>query len=327
MGAQSARCRDGHVIEPPVTLAVRPRASSPACRDMPDLPYVAECLPPVFLEIAGYLVGTPSDAARLLHCSSSVDAQLQLGTDSLWSGLYRRRWPAFHDCLEYQGVKDWRGFYRETFFGWCECTLEVFDREKKLGFAMAAMAARVQYQARLDCYVARYLSASEIIPEMIPSKEERRLRFCPPSARSRLRPGLLPGGELSPDARMDAEIEMVKAAVGSTVYPYRVLEGVDGLEVGQGVELQWKMQYGSPFGWWFGQLESLHLDADGKRARATITFNHFPSSSRWYRLEVRFGDSEMRPCGFGGYTGGLRAASEAERKHWMLFFPKDPVVF
>ena len=42
-----------------------------------------------------------------------------------------------------------------------------------------------------------------------------------------------------------------------------VLEGIPELKVGQGVELQWKMQQGSPFGWWFGTVESLERDAGG----------------------------------------------------------------
>jgi len=44
-------------------------------------------------------------------------------------------------------------------------------------------------------------------------------------------------------------------------------------------------------------------------------------------LEVRIGDAELRPCSFGGFTGGLRPMSEDEHAHWMRFFPKEPVVF
>lgn len=58
--------------------------------------------------------------------------------------------------------EEWQQLYRETLFGRLECTLEVFDREKKLGFAMAAMAARVQFEMATGGYVARYLSASEV---------------------------------------------------------------------------------------------------------------------------------------------------------------------
>jgi len=293
----------------------------------PGLPMVVECLPPLLFEIAGWAADTPTEVARLCESGKSVNRQLQLVADSLWSSLFKQRWPAFHACLSYQGAQDWRALYRDTLAGRCECTLEVFDREKKLGFAMAAMAARIQYERRLDAYIARYLSASEILPETIPAKEEHRLRFCPESARGRLQPGFPPAGSITLDARVDGTAEAAKAATAFTAYPYRVLEGTQELKVGQGVELQWKMQYGSPFGWWYGHLEALQQDADGKLAKATITFRHFPSTSRWYRLEVRFGDAEQRPCTFGGYTGGIRAVSEVETKHWMKFFPSDPVVF
>merc|ERR1712151_93727 len=99
-------------------------------------------------------------------------------------------------------------------------------------------------------------------------------------------------------------------------YPYKVLEGTHGLRVGEGVELQWKMQSGGPFGWWYGRLEALKYGTDGK-ATATITFRHFPTTSRWYKLQFDFGDGETRPCAFGGYTGGLRAVtSEVEEQRW-----------
>jgi len=222
--------------------------------------------------------------------------------------------------------------YKDTLMGRCECTLEVFDREKKLGFAMAAMPARVQYEARVRGYVARYLSATEVQPETIPYHEGYRLRFCPSSARQRLQPGHR--GAAGSDSRMGVGIGSVpKSPVGpggaamTPPYPYRVFEGIEGLQVGQGVELQWRMQFGSPFGWWYGQLEELHKDPSGKWANATITFRHFPASSRWYKLDVRFGDSELRPCSFGGFTGGIRGVSEEERALWMRFFPKEPVIF
>jgi hypothetical protein len=106
-----------------------------------------------------------------------------------------------------------------------------------------------------------------------------------------------------------------------SAYPYKVLEGTHGLRVGGGVELQWKMQSGGPFGWWYGHLEALERGADGRRTTATITFPHFPTTSDWYRLRVQVGDGEIRECTFGGYTGGLRAtASDVEKKHWMQFF-------
>jgi hypothetical protein len=221
--------------------------------------------------------------------------------------------------------------------------LEVFDREKKQGFSMAAMAAKVRYEASADVYVASYLSASLVAPESIPAAEEHRLRFCPPSARARL----LRGPDLGQEAEEAAtspeqeEVEVDEEDVGeenddekapsspSWDYPYKVLQGVEEELVapGTGVELQWKMQFGSPFGWWYGRLESLRRDNNGETATATLIFPHFPSTSAWYRLEVRFGDAKMRPCTFGGYTGGVRMASPEEHALWMRFFPAKLVEF
>jgi len=291
---------------------------------VPSLTTIVECHQPLLFEIASYLAEKPRDFVTFGSLSAnSVMTQMDFIANSMWGGMYARRWSAFHECMSYLGAKDWRGLYRDTLAGRCECTLEVFDREKKLGFAMAAMPARAQYEASLDAYIVRYLSASEVLPEKVPAAEGHRLRFCPPSCRDRLQPGF-PTAAAQSDARVESV--MPESAPGAS-YPYRVLRGIEGFKVGQGVELQWKMQYGSPFGWWYGNLEAIRTNPDGKTATVTIAFKHFPATSRWYRLEVQFGDSDMRPCSFGGYTGGIRVAAESETRHWMRFFPKEPVVF
>lgn len=304
---------------------------------------VVEACPPLLLEIAAFAVTTPQELFALALSNRCVADLIELAGEALWSQMYLQRWPAFHDCLKFKGASGWARLYAETYAGCLETTLEIYDREKKLGFAMSAMAARVQYDASRKSYVARYLSASEVQPEIVPEEENYRLRFCPVSARERLKPGF-PLPSESDDARMElrelsilniddlsptnSERSAMKLDTVPEAYPYRVLEGVpQGLAVGQGVELQWKMQFGSPFGWWFGTLESLHISPDGKLASASIVFPHFPSTSRWYRLRVQFGDEHMRPCAFGGFTGGIRPTDEDEHKQWMLFFPKELVVF
>lgn len=185
----------------------------------------------------------------------------------------------------------------------------MFERERQVGFAMAAMPARVRYEARRGVYVARYPSATESAVELVPAKQEHRLRFCPQSARESLRPPAPPSAE---------------PAVSSQCYPYQALAGVEGLRVGGGVELQWKMQDGSPFGWWYGVLEALSTCADGLSV-ATISFRHFHATSVWYRLQVEFGDGQVREGAGGGFTGGVRALNKDEEKQYMRFFPKEPV--
>jgi len=288
----------------------------------PNLMTLLDSFQPVFGEIVGYVASSPRHFVRLCALASqSLAVAVDCQCHPCWAIMYSEKWPALYDCLSYHGAVDWRSLYRETFAGRLECVLEVFDREKKLGFAMAAMTARIQYDAKADSYVARYLSASEVMPEVISLVEEQRLRFCPESARAQL----MPQCPFSQFYR-DAKLEEVRHTEDES-YPYRVLEGIESLTVGEGVELQWKMQRGSPFGWWYGHLESLKIDADVARATAVIVFSHFPSNSRWYRLQVRFGGPDMMDCPFGGYTGGLRPVSDKEQRHWMRFFPKKPVIF
>jgi len=304
-----------------------PRSWNDSC-EASSLSSIVDCIQPLLFEIAGFLTESPRDLAPLCAMSASfVSAQIRPVANSLWSDVYRRRWPTFHECLDFQGPQDWRSVYVETLSGRLECTLEVFEREKKLGFAMAAMPARLQYETSLGAYLARYLSASQVPPEPIPPHEEHRLRFCPRGVRGRLRCGPpSEGGDAKTEAT--APTESLKDPHGCDLsrYPYRVLGGLEGLEVGRSVELQWKMQEGSPFGWWYGRLDALEHDRDGVLATATVTFVHFPSQSRWRTLRVRFGDSQMRPCSFGGFTGGIRSTTEVEQKHWMNFFPRKAAV-
>lgn len=322
-----------------------------------DITILATCYQPILYEIADYIVDSPRDFVRFFGLASrSISLEIQEKVNSLWRQLYARTWPAFYDYVSFLTVhEDWRGLFQETVAGRLECLLEVFDREKMPGFTMAAMSAWVRYSALSGGFLARYLSASEVQPEIIPRAEGFRLRFCPASVCSRLLPGLAADGAApscggcaaSPRARLgglggaeaprfpgrallrpawpgEAQSEEAQE-LQNTTYPYRVLEGFDGLVVGRGVELQWKMQLGSPFGWWYGRLEALRVDEDHRLATALITFPHFPSNARWHRVEVRFGDAEMRLCPFGGYSGGLRGVSEEDERRWEVFLPKEPL--
>lgn len=277
--------------------------------------HIAQCVSPIMADIAAFAIAAPQDWQSFCSLSFSFAEPLQYQSQTLWHGFFAERWPVFEECLSYLGGKsrselEWYSLYKQMLDGRLECILEVFDREKKLGFAMSAMPAIVHFEAKTNGYVAKYLSASEVQPESIPCSEEHRLRFCPPSAREYL------------------QLQQMQAATPSSdSYPYEVLEGVDGLQVGMGVEMQWKMQAGSPFGWWYGILEELQPVPDTSMFSATINFRHFPVTSKWHRLHVRFGTCETQPCSVGGFNGGIRPVSEEESQRWMQFFPKELVRF
>jgi hypothetical protein len=281
-----------------------------------------DCYEPLFYEIAHFLADSPRDLTRFVTLTGNFQStQGEAVLDEIWNGMYARKWNIFHECLTYQGLSDWRSLYEKTETGHVECMVEVLEREKKVGFAMAAMAAQIQYEHGTGGYVARYISASAVVPERIPLNEEYRLRFCPPSVRHQLLAGPKPFdsdaivfGASTHLQHHDGDMKGSSPPVSPSGprYPFKVLEGTDDLVVGQPVELQWKMQFGSPFGWWYGHLEALEKMPTDNLAIATITFLHFPATSRWHRLRVQFGDAEMRPCSFGGFTGGLRAVSKSE---------------
>jgi hypothetical protein len=284
-----------------------------AWHGQPSLTEIVERVPPVLFTIIDFLADRPLNVVRLSCWTASfIHAETSIASNPLWNTLYERRWPAFHDALCHTNRAkswDWRSQYQETLFGKTKVTLEVYHRELKRGFVMSVMPANVRFEASLNAYVAEYISASEVRPEAIPGTDSHRLRFCPPGTRDRLEVGLVAQSQV-PDEDDTA-----------LCYPYRVLQDHDGLVPGQSVELQWKMQQASPFGWWYGTLESIAYEDNGPHATATITFGHFPSDSRWYRMQVRCGDSEVRTNDYGGFTGGIRACSAAEARHWNRHFP------
>ena len=60
----------------------------------------------------------------------------------------------------------------------------------------------------------------------------------------------------------------------------------------------------------------------GSRARVTMIFDHFPSTSRWRRLQIVVGDGVVRQCAIGGWHGGVRAVTEAEKREWAAWCRK-----
>lgn len=308
---------------------------------------VVECLPPLLAVIGGFLAEAPRDVVHLFYgASRCVALQASYAMNTLWQDMYAMRWKAFFEALRFQQTgEDWLNLYKDTHLGRREFMLEVFDRQKKEGFAMSAMPARVHFENSENGFVAWYISASEVPPELIPTAEAHRLRFCPASVReplwhtsSDIPPAVseLPLERLWSTFKERARCCMrrrlpsprwskTESAGVLAGYPYSVLEGMDGLRVGGGVELQWKMQEHSPFGWWYGQLEELRPDKDGKLATATVIFPHFLASSQWYRLAVRFGDCEVRDCMLGGKSGGLRPVRDGEQLQWMQHFPSSPI--
>jgi hypothetical protein len=255
--------------------------------------------------------------------------------DSLWHDVYEFRWKPLCQLIKFQNegciTKNWSSLYKDTLNGKIEFVLEVFDRQKKPGFAMSAMPARVYYEKSENAFVAWYMSASQVPPELIPMAQQYRLRACPSSTLVRLchdNSNII--SEVPIERRWAPSCRDRARWVGNSrdipepeqsSYPYNVLATTEGLVVGEPVELQWKMQGKSPFGWWFGILESLRFDQGSPLATATIIFPHFDPASQWYRLVVRIGDGEIRACALGGKSGGLRPVSEDERLQWMRHFP------
>jgi len=287
-----------------------------AMPSQPSFTDVVECVPPILFLIFDFIADVSLDAAHLSFLTAnSILAETCIMANCIWNTLYERRWPAFHDTLSYNNqaeVTDWCAQYQETFVGKTKITLEVYHRERRQEFAMSAMPANVRFEAAMNAYIAEYISASKTRPEAIPAKDAYRLRFCPPCTRDCLKPPLAAQPQVQGNE--------------TASYPHRVLQGTEELIPRQSVELQWKMQQGSPFGWWYATLEAITHETSAMQATATITFGHFPKHSRWHRLEVRFGDCEIRPCHFGSFTGGIRACSVAETQHWSQHFPHSLVL-
>lgn len=301
----------------------RSRSSAPDS-NCAALSEVMERVLPIFLDIVEFLAASPNDVTNLcLLSSKSVARRCGDAMEDLWKKAFVNMWPVVHQWVEYCTSADklcWRSLFAEMFAGQIECTLEVYHRQKRPGFIMSAMPAKVTWDSSDSTYVARYISTNNVPIERIPRTEGCRLRFCPLSARAALQPAKLPPVQPWNGAR--------RQAFPYNHYPYKVLPGLEGLHPGEGVELQWKMQYDGPFGWWYGILESLVLMQDGQHAStalASIAFPQFSPTSKWYRAEVIIGDSKVRSCSFGGFNGGVRPTTQVERCIWYHFFPQPAV--
>ncbi|CAK9078009.1 unnamed protein product [Durusdinium trenchii] len=299
---------------------------------------------PIMGNILGFLE-EPADVARLCYFTSRCLRQSSAPLcGPQWEQMYIDRWPALYQAQKYlSGLShldvDWKSMYRHTLAGQFEALLEVYDREKKLGFAMSCMLAKVTWDAQINCYIASYVSASQaktmgslfmscqVVPERIPYHEGYRLRFCPPSARELLKPELVPpqASELPPGTGPTQRTRRVaqgwcmnlgsRSGEGMTKYAYRASRLVE--------TLLWFTLLERVRGGW----QALERDAGGSRARVTMIFDHFPSTSRWRRLQIVVGDGVVRQCAIGGWHGGVRAVTEAEKREWAKFFPKEPVIF
>lgn len=284
-----------HVAEPPDL----PCPGDPGTRSG-DLPLAA--IRDLLEEVVSFLQ-FPREFMRLCCALQSYErAALKIEDHPHWERMYQAQWRTFYQYHKFSAPGSWRTRYRDTLEGREKFLLEVHERHLDPSFYMSALPARVRWDNFTGNFIAEYLSASQVAPEMIPKSEEFRLRCCPAGANRRLGPP-----------------ECVKT------WPYKVLPGLEGLRVGHGVELQWKMQPGSPFGWWHATLDSLDREPSGEVATATLSFDHFPVESPWYRLHVRFGDGAIRKSSMGGYSGGVWGLSDAEEQRWKQFRPVHPL--
>jgi len=306
---------------------------------------LSECVTPLFFQLVEYLAVSPRDCVPLCSVVSHSFAVLSRPiSNALWSMLYKQRWPAFHESMCFYGTATWKPLYQDTMLGNVTCSLEIYHREKKLGFTMSCMPALVHYEKKRDAYLVKYVSASNVPLETIPVREDCRLRFVQSSARCLLQTetdASQPPMQAPPKpARSLAAAKLANvlhrssrhslatpvltssANAANSSYSYRPITGIDeGLQIGAGLELQWKMQNGSPFGWWYGELENLERQPGAFVAKATIVFKQFPPNSHWYRMQVVFGDGEIRDSSFGGKTGGIRSTSEDLQQQWYGFLP------
>jgi len=309
------------------------------------LQILSECVTPLFFELVEYLAASPRDCVPL--CSMVSHSFAVLGSpisNALWSMMYMQRWAAFHECMHFYGTVSWKPLYQDTMLGKVTCPLEIYHREKRFGYAMSCMPARVHYEQKQDAYLVKYVSASDVPLETIPVIEECRLRFLPSSARCLLQPESdvsQPPTQAPPKpacsvaaAKLATAAHSLRrhflatpaltsaASAAKSCYNYSSITGIDeGLRIGAGLELQWKMQPDSPFGWWYGELEDLERQPGASVAKATIVFKQFPPHSRWYRMQVVFGDGEIRDSNFGGKTGGIRSTSLDVQQQWYSFLP------
>jgi hypothetical protein len=93
-------------------------------------------------------------------------------------------------------------------------------------------------------------------------------------------------------------------------------------KAGQGVEIQWRQRRDHPFGWWYGEFQSI----DPKTKKMRITFEQYYTISPWYVVTPILGTTQPTP-GTSGELGGLRLVTDPnDIARWKSFLPAYKLV-
>ncbi|CEM09168.1 unnamed protein product [Vitrella brassicaformis CCMP3155] len=257
--------------------------------------------------------GSPSPAlkqcaaTKVRHSSEGVDGEVEdkMANDPLLLTRERERERAHQPAAvsAEQGRAEghvscacptWKRRTREMVKGNISFDVEVFERERKPGFAMSCMPASVRWSAPCRKYRVSYVSVDNVA-EFV---DESRLRLVSP------------------------EVRRHRPTPHDYFRPPGIADTLRNLKKGTPVEIQWKMRRDSPFGWWFGEVLSVKTNTT---TVVTVAFKHFPANSRWYTIELRPGADEPTRNGIsGGWVGGMRVVSAEERARWYTYMPSTP---
>lgn len=233
----------------------------------------------------------------LVGCCSKALQRLS-STDFLWFDLFKTRFgDRLLSILERSNAEwwidcSWKERYASLVSG-KEFSTQVYNREldnDAEDFVLSAYDSMVSLE--VDClrlngepgdgtptFTARYLPMGRMAAVMETGLTVDRLRLPPPGSHH----GMVYCGNL------------------------------DGLQVGEEVEVQWKGRKSHPFGWWFGCVQAICPDS------ITLAFKQYPPASVWrtVRAPLHPGKETLvnGDCSFG-FVGGVRRLSEEEKEEW-----------
>lgn len=243
---------------------------------------------PIVDRITGFL-DNPKDISALCCTSPVVWNNMRCNLDVAWKICLKRRWPGIHDALVANLENlDWRQVWRQILSGG-EILMGVHERQLKRGFAMSCMPAWVSWDKHHKVFRAVYLSGLTMTPtEFIGSNSFHRL-----------------------------------TKIRGDPYAAHPSDKPSAFTSGAPCAVQWKMLRNGPFGWWFGNINSV-FQQNGQWF-GDVRFTHIVEDSRWHQLILPLGVTKPVEAQSGGYTGGVILVTPEELELWNSFLPQRPM--
>lgn len=279
----------------------------------------------VWVEFMSHL-STAQDLVSLTSTCKQAQLWTSAHDNACWRKIFMSKWPIFFKSMKEQeqrlGAKEWKEEMRAVLEGKRSFPVQVYNRESHPGFTMSCYDGMATYRKEDGMVEIKYLAPldrTEVVPltnvRMIPAD----LRYTQEEEKE-------DNSMIIEDDRDDTTSDENKTTTASFPMDFahspfqKFTRTADQLECknlkpGDAVEIQWKSLDEHPFGWWYGEVESI----EGKKAK--IVFKQFHKEEVFYSVSFELpGMKSIQQASGSGTYGGIRGPlSPQEKAEWQRF--------